>query len=164
MEAQRWLRQNAPGYENLTPGERKAIRDFALLWSYFESLVLNTAANADSIRRVCTTLHTRGRLQLNDYAKPLTYFRHRYFDGTSFTPAFAGLHLRRNDKPALVERVLRGEATSVSDTLAGLLIIVLRLRNNLFHGVKWSYGIRGQRENFTHANMVLMTILTAYLP
>jgi hypothetical protein len=163
MEAQRWLRQNAPGYEDLTTGERKAIRDFALLWSYFESLVLNTAANADSIRRACTTLHLRGTLRMDDFAEPLAYFRHRYFAGASFTPAFAGLNLRRNDKPALVERVLRGEATSISDTLAGLLIIVLRLRNNLFHGVKWSYGIRGQRDNFTHANAVLMTILTAYL-
>jgi hypothetical protein len=32
-------------------------------------------------------------------------------------------------------------------------------RNNLFHGAKWAYGLRDQRENFTHANTVLMRLL-----
>lgn len=30
------------------------------------------------------------------------------------------------------------------------------LRNNLFHGLKWAYGMRGQRDNFIHASRVLM--------
>ncbi|MET4218881.1 hypothetical protein ABIB00_004102 [Bradyrhizobium sp. LB14.3] len=33
------------------------------------------------------------------------------------------------------------------------------MRNNLFHGAKWAYGLRDQRENFTHANNVLMRLL-----
>jgi hypothetical protein len=38
-------------------------------------------------------------------------------------------------------------------------MIVLRLRNNLFHGAKWAYGIADQRENFQHANAALMRLL-----
>ena len=37
-----------------------------------------------------------------------------------------------------------------------ILIIVYRIRNNLFHGEKWSYGLQGQLNNFKHANEALM--------
>ena len=164
MDAQAWLRRNAPGYELLDAAERKAIRDFALLWSFFESLVLNTNADANRIIDVCHDLARRGRLDISNYHEELAYFRQRYFDGASFTLMFGGLHLRGNDRRAIVEKMLRNTAVDSAEVLAALLIIVLRLRNNLFHGVKWSYGIQGQRENFAHANTVLMKVLSAYHP
>jgi hypothetical protein len=37
------------------------------------------------------------------------------------------------------------------------------LRNNLFHGVKWAYGIRDQRSNFEHANQALMAAIACVL-
>ena len=40
-----------------------------------------------------------------------------------------------------------------------LLMIVWRFRNNLFHGAKWAYQLRDQRENFTQANSILMRML-----
>jgi site-specific DNA-cytosine methylase len=43
--------------------------------------------------------------------------------------------------------------------LQALLLIVLRLRNNLFHGEKWAYGIAGQRQNFQHACAVMMATM-----
>jgi hypothetical protein len=43
--------------------------------------------------------------------------------------------------------------------MLAFLMIVGRLRNDLFHGKKWAYELRDQRENFTHANGVLMRIL-----
>jgi hypothetical protein len=69
------------------------------------------------------------------------------------TVYFGGLHLRRNDKSALVRAVLNKENTNPADSVAALLIVVLRLRNNLFHGVKWAYEIREQLGNFTNANI-----------
>ena len=42
---------------------------------------------------------------------------------------------------------------------AGLLIVVYRLRNNLFHGLKWAYAIRGQHANFGNANTALARAL-----
>lgn len=59
----------------------------------------------------------------------------------------------------MVEAVLKGENANLGDTAAALLIVIYRLRNNLFHGVKWAYGIRGQRENFENANALLMSAL-----
>ena len=67
--------------------------------------------------------------------------------------------MHRNDSPELVCAVLKGENTNHADVVAALLIVVLRLRNNLFHGVKWAYGIRNQLANFINANTTLMAAL-----
>ena len=55
-----------------------------------------------------------------------------------------------------MEVVLKGENTNLVDEITALLMIVYRLRNNLFHGLKWDYGIRDQFDNVIHANAVLM--------
>jgi hypothetical protein len=39
-DAGEWLEHYAPGFHNLTPGERSALSDFVLLWSLFEGQVL----------------------------------------------------------------------------------------------------------------------------
>jgi hypothetical protein len=80
-------------------------------------------------------------------------------DGGDLTSAFHGLHLRSNDHPELVEKVVRRQSLDDVEILSALLIMVFRLRNNLFHGVKWSYGIRGQLENFRNANQLLMAVM-----
>jgi len=99
------------------------------------------------------------RLNVADFAECLAYFRERYFRNVTATPQFFGLQLRDNDEPALVKAVLKGENTNPRDCVAALLIVVYRLRNNLFHGAKWAYGIRGQLGNFTHANAILMAAM-----
>ena len=48
------------------------------------------------------------------------------------------------------------QCTDPWEVVAVVLIIVYRYRKNLFHGVKWSYELRGQLENFMHANTILM--------
>ena len=55
-----------------------------------------------------------------------------------------------------MKKVLAGETSEPEEIAAAVLIIVYRFRNNLFHGVKWSYELQGQLENFTHANTALM--------
>ncbi|MEG6992810.1 hypothetical protein V1979_38690, partial [Pseudomonas aeruginosa] len=64
---------------------------------------------------------------------------------------FPYLNLRPSDHPGLVQAVIEGANNDPRDRMLGLLMIVWRLRNNLFHGAKWAYQLRDQRENFTHA-------------
>jgi hypothetical protein len=159
MSAIEWLCARAHGFEELRPEERDAIMHFSLLWSYFEARVLDHCASARRI--VDLARYWGGRDQLNDAALDhnLSYFRQRYFRGGTATRDFDDLRFRKNDKRDLVEAVLKGENTNLSDCIAALLIIVFRLRNNLFHGSKWDYGLYGQFDNFTHANEVLMRAL-----
>lgn len=58
-----------------------------------------------------------------------------------------------------MERVVRRQSQDEAEILSAILIIVLRLRNNLFHGEKWTHGIRDQLRNFQIANQVLMAVM-----
>jgi hypothetical protein len=153
-----WLAAHVPGYNDLSDREREVIEDFSVLWSVFEGKVLQKKGSASAIVDACEQLENQGRLRLQDFADQLHYFRTRYVEQGELSARFYGLHLRQNDNPTLVRSVLRNENNSVARTVAALLIIVYRFRNNLFHGEKWAYGIRDQFDNFTHANKLLMQV------
>jgi hypothetical protein len=154
-----WLDDNVPEFSTLSGDERAAIMHFSLLWSFFEAKALKTNASADSILKLSREWEDAGLLDPKSFASSLSYFRNRYFNSGEPTEFFDGLHLRANDNPTLVSTVLKNESSSTADSIGALLIIVFRLRNNLFHGIKWAYGLRGQLDNFTNANAVLMAAL-----
>jgi hypothetical protein len=154
-----WLEKTVPGFALLSGQEREAIMDFSLLWSLYEGTILNAVGNANAIIRAVTSLKNSGRLSLESSRPAINHFLERYYDGTDFTHAFHELHLRGNDHSALVEKVVRHHASDDAEILSAVLIIVFRLRNNFFHGVKWSYGISGQLENFRNANELLMSVI-----
>ncbi|SDM31211.1 hypothetical protein SAMN05428957_104147 [Oryzisolibacter propanilivorax] len=155
-----WLEQQVPGFRELPEEDRQAIFHFALLWSLFEARALQTRASANAILSLVHERHTQGRLNVNEFQNSLAYFRQRYFAEDTFTAHFEGLNLRSNDSPELVRQVLNGENNNPADVVGCLLIVIFRLRNNLFHGVKWAYGIQGQRSNFEQANAALICAIT----
>ena len=151
-----WLEKNAPGFRELSGDERTGIKDFSFLWSLFEAKVLNEDGNVDTIVEATKRWAGNGLLTDETFKPQVAYFRNRYLGDGEFAHHFDHLHLRRNDAPDLVKEVLRNEDTDPEKVTTALFIIVYRFRNNLFHGVKWSYELRGQLKNFNHANMVLM--------
>lgn len=157
-----WLCVRAPGFIHLAEAERSAIMHFSLLWSFFEANALNTNASANHILALVHEWASQNKLEIEPFSQSLAHFQNRYFNGGDFTELFRGLNLRRNDNPELIKAVLRGENTDPADCVAVLLIIVYRLRNNLFHGNKWAYGIHGQLENFTNANFAIMAALETH--
>jgi hypothetical protein len=159
MEPIEWLMRAAPGFDRLSTEERKAIADLSLLWSFFEGTILHTEGNANRIIDYVRSLSTLGTLTLKPFQDVIRYYSNRYYDGAHFTPEFYELHLRASDHRSLVEKVVQGQTTDEVEILSAVLIIILRLRNNLFHGVKWSYSIQGQLENFRNANSVLMSVI-----
>jgi hypothetical protein len=156
-----WLEKTVPGFSLLSEPERAAIKDFAILWTVYEGNVLNASATA--IIGAANSLASAGKLSLAQLSPAIRYFLDRYFDGVELTNAFLALHMRRNDHRHLVENVLRGRSKNEADILSAILIIIYRLRNNLFHGEKWSYGVRNQLENFQNANAVLMWVIETHL-
>ena len=121
--------------------------------------MLDTEGNADRIIDAVRSLSAQGNLTLKPFHDAIHYYSDRYYDGTEFTHEFAGLNFRSNDHKSLVEKVIQGQSTDDADILSAILIIVFRLRNNLFHGLKWISSIQGQGENFRHANSVLMSVI-----
>jgi hypothetical protein len=159
MHPMSWLEKTAPGFDQLNADERAAIRDFLFLWSFYEGTALNTSGGAAAIVADVNRLKEAGKLNLDSIAAPIEYFLSRYFNGNGLTYAYSMLHLRQNDMPHLVEAVLRKQSQDVAQILSAILIIVLRLRNNLFHGEKWAYGIKDQLNNFRNANAILMAVM-----
>jgi hypothetical protein len=159
-----WLEKTVPGFRLLSGQERDAIRDFAFLWSLYEGTILDTAGNAKAIIDSVTLLKNSGKLSLEPLRPAIKHFLVRYYDETDFTYAFHELHLRRNDHRELVEKVIRGQSSDDAEVLSAALIIVFRLRNNLSHGVKWSYEIKGQLENFQNANDLLISVMEMHRP
>lgn len=158
MEPSRWLRQRIGQYANLSVQERKAIRDFAMLWSFFEESWLN---NDGSIPHILDAVDHRVAAgdQLGDITASLTYFRQRYFPGGVESQHYPHLRVPAN-RDAVVRGVLQPPAVPATrPALKALLVIVYRLRNNFLHGEKWDYGFQGQLANFQHANRILMTCM-----
>ena len=154
-----WLNLNAPGYEELSQEEKDAIMHFSLLWSLFEAQVLNTSASANSIEAKINTWLESGLLNADDFEPFKSYFVERYIENGETNNRFEHLHLRNGDKPNLVKSVLNGEDNNISNVATALLIIVLRYRNNFFHGIKWAYQFNDQLDNFNTANNLLMKVI-----
>ncbi len=153
----RWLNDKISGWRNLQRKEKKAIRDFAVLWSFFE---LNSTwqygrpnANPRNIARAVGDQERELNLDRFDAAR--AHFADRYIDGNGYTQHW--YHLRVGDD--YVERVrngLVGENRTNRNTFLAVLLIANRLRNNFLHGEKARYDFAGQYDNFTQANDVLM--------
>ncbi|MEP7457594.1 hypothetical protein [Phyllobacterium sp. SB3] len=154
-----WLKAKAPGFDELSEAEQNAIADFSLLWSLFENRILNTEGNAAKICAAVESWHNANTLDTAAFAPELAYFRNRYFANGTVTGEFAGLKLRNPDREPLVRAVIDGSDNDPRNLMAAILIIVFRFRNNLFHGDKWRYKLKGQLGNFTTANDVLTKVL-----
>ena len=154
--ADNWLMQNAPELFQLKQEELSAITHFLFLWSLYEAEILNCHSSAKAIEKATKQLAKEGLLTNDIFEPQINYFRNRYYVRGEFTCYFKDLNLRRNNSPELVKEVLRGVNSNLNDVVSALLIIVYRIRNNLFHGLKWSYNLSGQLENFYQSNATLM--------
>ncbi|MEN1522751.1 hypothetical protein AAIH38_34860, partial [Pseudomonas aeruginosa] len=105
----------------------------------FEAQIMGNSARADRIRERVDAWAADGTLEAGIYDAELAYFRNRYFADGALTYHFPYLNLRPSDHPGLVQAVIEGANNDPRDRMLGLLMIVWRLRNNLFHGAKWAY-------------------------
>ncbi|MDP1641519.1 MAG: hypothetical protein Q8L59_04995 [Phenylobacterium sp.] len=157
-----WLQARAPGYKSLAPAERDAIAGFLHFWALFEGRLLNERAGPDKICRLAARWNSDDLADSAPVCAALNYWRNRYFAGGEPNGRFESLLFRPNDHEELVVDVMAGAPDDAESVMAAVLLIIYRLRNNLFHGLKWQYGLADQEGNFRHANRVLMEVLDRY--
>jgi|TARA_R100000501_G_C2571239_1_gene78032 hypothetical protein len=162
MEVERYLEKKGMGYENLSESERKAISHFALIWSLFEAQLLQENASARKIVEKSAEWMEADGLDEFFVEDMLNYFKARYIEDGEFNYRFDHLHLRPNDNEQLVKDVLLGQEVELKNKLACCLIIVLRFRNNYFHGIKWAYQFREQKDNLESSCCLLTWCLDRY--
>lgn len=143
------LEHYVPGYVDLSDEERNALYRFAILWSVFEAQVFETYAKAREVPVKVAHWTEEGMVGEPFLQQELDYLRQRYTGGNETNQRFEALKLPDSQGlKGLVAEVLLGERQSHADELTAVLLIVIRFRNNFFHGVKWATQMRDQRDNF----------------
>jgi hypothetical protein len=138
------------------------IKNFALFWNMFEKYACGNFANVKKIEDFVVKLNERTAIS-NETVNPyLEYFIDRY-TRVNNEVNIEGLQFR--NKPAdarskgKVLKVLSREVITPREILEALLLILLRFRNNLFHGNKEIVRLNNQVTNFTIANKLLAEVL-----
>lgn len=162
FDSQKWLSQNAPGYDKLNQGELNELTAFVFLWSLFEAKAFSAFASPSKIIKK----FGEWKADKAEYSAVFAYFQARYSDAENGTRTLNArfpylIFETKTDNPArdAIEKAIVDPAADSACKLVGMLMIVYRLRNNFFHGPKWAYEFRDQLDNFTHSNWLLATVL-----
>jgi hypothetical protein len=138
------------------------IKNFALLWNMFEKYACGNFANVKKIEAFVVKLNDRTAIT-NEIVNPyLEYFINRYTHNDNLN--IEGLLFRNTKGDIRAEQkvitVLSKQVETPREKLETLLLILLRFRNNLFHGNKQIVNLDIQVTNFTIANKLLAEVLT----
>ncbi|WP_194954949.1 hypothetical protein [Sphingopyxis solisilvae] len=153
-----WLRDYAPGYRHLERPERRAVSDFVMLWSVYEAQVLDCNASAQKMLDAIERWHNHHLLASDKSDESWTHFVERLRSEDGIGHRFAGLKITNVGHKDLVRSAVLAEPPGPDQLTrhSAMAIIIHRIRNNLLHGEKWSYGLRDQADNFRHASHMLM--------
>lgn len=158
FDAKSWLVANCADARALTPEALQAVSSFTLMWNLFESTVCDNEAKVSTFDNIAEAIANGGQLP-NEISEGLRFWKDRYWTGTGFNTVFDGLEFREKDREELVKAVLSGVQTDPRSQLLATMIIVYRLRNNLFHGLKTIAMLNDQVFNLDMACRTLAGIL-----
>jgi hypothetical protein len=152
-----WLKSYFP-YASIDEKNMPSVLHFCLMWSLFESRVCDRHASPGKMKSFTKELNSTKSLKHEVFDPYLLYFQERYLCNGKTNDRFDKLRIRE-DYREHVESVLKKEETKSVTIILALLIIVYRLRNNLFHGEKPVITLHDQNINFNVANSLLAKIL-----
>lgn len=163
FNATEWITENTRGGTELSADAHDAVASFTTMWNFFESTLCENRASIAAFERICERF-LPGQVPvatIQSLDECLAFWKYRYHTPDGFKHRFEGLCFRPGDRRVHVEEVLRGAATEPRAKLLALMIIVFRLRNNLFHGLKRLEMLNDQVQNLVNGSRCLAAILEA---
>ena len=134
---------------------------FSLMWNLFERDTCKKEATRNNIEKAVTRAFGAGMLTLQPFEEHLAYFRHRAHRGDMSVEQYLDALKMINEKDRhLVGAVLSGSTEDPRKVVHALLLVALRIRNNLFHGEKEVAYLHSQVDLFQAVNSLLATYLT----
>ena len=138
------------------------IKNFALFWNMFENFACSNYANVRKLEDFVVELNERTAITNELVDSYVEYFIDRYtvennhinIEGLQFRGSLDDIRARGK-----ILAVLSREVIFPKEKLEALLLILLRFRNNLFHGNKEIVNLNNQLTNFTIANKLLAEVL-----
>lgn len=155
-----WISQFFDNEADMDSEGLERVKNFTFLWNMFERFACSKFATVASIKVFVTKLRDNNLITAELIEPYLEYFIERYsnadnlinIEGLRFRPA-------QDELKTEVIKVLSRETVQPSLQLEALLLILLRLRNNLFHGEKDILLLNTQISNFKYANRLLANVL-----
>lgn len=156
-----WIAENTYGGIRLTPKTQEAVSSFTTMWNFFESTLCDNRASVAAFERALRSYRPRDLSQATAQALAdcLAFWQFRYRTPEGFGERFEGLYFRPADRRAHVEAVFAADIAAPEDQMLALMIIIYRLRNNLFHGLKSLEMLNDQVQNLANATRCLAAIL-----
>ena len=161
FSAKEWIAENLTTAKRLTPETLRALENFTLMWNAFEGLLCNTHADIKSFKALAAEIVKRRRCKA-EIERIFTYYQKRYYVKKDFTEHFIGLRFRSKSQKEFVETVVRGKKADFESRVLALLIILQRIRNNLFHGLQSLDMLNSQAFNLYVACRALATLIEAH--
>lgn len=135
------------------------VKNFALVWNIFEGSICDSHFTISNFRQRLEQQTEEHEFNMTDFEPYMNYFRSRYITNNSINSRFTRLYIENRHWAKYAERILLEDTPEINDIIMVLIIIVYRLRNNLFHGRKEMPSINHQADNFSNANNFLMTLI-----
>ena len=127
--------------------------EFLILWNLFEKRLFNNRFSiTEAIRKDV-------KVSSASLDATLAYFKKRYIENGQTNSKFDALSFRRNDKKSNVVNILCGVSDVILNKSTAVQIIIYRLRNNLFHGLKEVETLPSNKATFLIVNEFLLSCL-----
>ena len=160
FSAKHWIDTNSRGGQALARESVDAVSNFTLMWNIFEGAVCGTNAKIPVFEKCANKIGRHSSLP-RAIEDGVRFWRQRYVTEGEFNRQFERLWSWPRDSRKHVEAVLRSEKNDPESQLLAVMIVIHRLRNNLFHGRKEINTLNDQVCNLTMACQVLAAIVEA---
>lgn len=163
FNAAAWIAKNTDRGTYLTDAAQQAVANFTTMWNLFESIHCNNRASVRTFEAALKHYHPDqvAEATVEMFRTCLLFWQKRYYTPDGFSPLFNRLNFRQNDRKDVVEKVLANNVHDSQAEMLAVMIIIYRLRNNLFHGLKFIDMLNDQVENLTNASRCLAAIMEA---
>jgi hypothetical protein len=145
FDTRHWLTTHAAQAQEITCRTWFVVGGITLLWNLFERRHCARDADIDAIEDAVPA--TMNQPLPPTLVEAFSFWKARYVRNNDTNLLFDELNFRPSHRKAFVRSVLLDPLPAPRDQLTATLIIVYRLRNNLFHGEKDLPTLNEQFEN-----------------
>ena len=152
------IQQHIPNFEELPDEEKQEISSFTWLWSSFEGKHCDTNAAEQNLTTFAERNVVSDNMTVELAICAWNYFKDRYLTGGDTRNHLDHLMGNIPNRGRSIRQAITAgldDGATTNEKSVALVLIIYRLRNNLFHGTKGQYGFVDQFKNFQHANALL---------
>lgn len=158
FSAVEWIASNF-AHVHLDAKTQSAVVNFSLIWNVFEGQFCDNSVSVSKLDLIAGEV-TSEPFPEQILKQIFRFYKDRYVENESVNWRFDSLNFRGNDRKEVVAAIILSPDDDITqDAILALLIIVYRIRNNLFHGLKAFDMLHDQAQNLITASCFLSLVM-----